>query len=819
MQGFSSRPFVFFFRLLPALLLLLGLHAAVPAQTPPAAPKPAAPAPAAAASPAAPASTTPAAPPPVPVADIAVQAETTLLRVRQLTQRPAIDDLAASADDELAALTRGIAVASAEMRRTALQNAPTETLRNLEQAWREIEQRAAGLTRELTRSVLQLERDTTELDKLEAQWRATRTAATTENAPEPVLKRIEEVNTAVTKAQKRLNEHRTTLLALQGRAANASARAAQTRLVLNDAVERAAARLLYRDSPPLWSPAFWTSSIDSFSAEADANLASQLSALAVYVSANQVSVAMHALLFIALAAALMLARRKLRVLAEGDDCLRGAARIIDMPAAAALLLALLASHWFYPRPPLSLWTAISMLGTLPVLLLTRRLMEVPLRPTLYVLLGFYLADRLRAFAGPLPVLARVLFLAEGILFIGFTIWILRSVRPASDEDEVYRGRRLMRTVGWFAGALTAAAVAVNINGQVRLADLLGSTALFSAYMAAVLYALVRVGEGVAQGTLCLPLVSRLGLVRRNKPLVTGYLNRGLRLAAVAAWLWLVLQALGLFRPLVGMAQQAWKVTLPIGSFTPEVSDIVLFILILWAAFKLSRLTRFVLEEEVYPKLHLQRGLPYAVSRVMHYLVLVVGFVLALNALGVDMTKFTILAGAFTVGIGFGLQNIVNNFVSGLIVLFERPIKVGDTVQIDDVVGQVRHIGIRASVIASTTGAEVIIPNGKLIADKVTNWTLSGRLRQITVPVTTPAGIDVQRLRGQLLDIARSHDLVAEQPPPEALFVRRGLDAFDFELRVWTAALDQWQEMRSELIMAIDEALRQAASAPAAGGAE
>ena len=111
---------------------------------------------------------------------------------------------------------------------------------------------------------------------------------------------------------------------------------------------------------------------------------------------------------------------------------------------------------------------------------------------------------------------------------------------------------------------------------------------------------------------------------------------------------------------------------------------------------------------------------------LHYVILLVGFFVALGALGIDLTKVTILAGAFSVGIGFGLQNVINNFVSGLILLFERPIKVGDVIEVGGNLGEVSRIGIRASVIRTADGSEVIVPNGSLISSQVTNWTFSDR---------------------------------------------------------------------------------------------
>ena len=138
---------------------------------------------------------------------------------------------------------------------------------------------------------------------------------------------------------------------------------------------------------------------------------------------------------------------------------------------------------------------------------------------------------------------------------------------------------------------------------------------------------------------------------------------------------------------------------------------------------------------------------------IHYAILLIGFFVALAALGGDITKVTILAGAFTVGVGFGLQTVINNFVCGLILLFERPIKVGDVVQIDSDIGEVRRIGIRACVIRTTDSSEVIVPNGLIISNKVTNWTFSDRYRAVEVPVSAARGVAPQPVIELLKSVA------------------------------------------------------------------
>jgi potassium efflux system protein len=178
----------------------------------------------------------------------------------------------------------------------------------------------------------------------------------------------------------------------------------------------------------------------------------------------------------------------------------------------------------------------------------------------------------------------------------------------------------------------------------------------------------------------------------------------------------------------------------------------------------------------------------------------------LGALGIDLTKITILAGAFSVGIGFGLQNVINNFVSGLILLFERPIKIGDVIEVSGNVGEVRRIGIRASVIRTADGAEVIVPNGSLISSQVTNWTFSDRQRAVEVSVSVVGSADPQRVIESLKSTAAAQPGVAKDPSPQVYLVNFTGAAVTFQLRAWTDRYRDWAQLRSDLSVAVNQTL-------------
>ena len=381
--------------------------------------------------------------------------------------------------------------------------------------------------------------------------------------------------------------------------------------------------------------------------------------------------------------------------------------------------------------------------------------------------------------------------------------------PPGAGTRRHRRARLGRAVMRLALAVLAAAIVLAVLGFMRLADLLGSATLTSAYLAIVLYAAVEVLDGLIAWTLRLRPLSLLVMVRTHRARIKRRLQRGLRWLATGAWLVATLELYAVRQQVFEAVRTALDASVKLGSVEVTLGSVLLFAATLWATWLLTRLARFTLEEEVYPRTGLERGLAYAISKVVHYAVLVAGFVLALAALGLDMTRFTILAGAFGVGLGFGLQNIVNNFVSGLIVLFERPVEVGDLVQMDDSTGTVERIGIRASVIRTANGAAVIIPNGKLISDRVTNWTLTNRLRRVEIPVQIDPGPQPEQIIESLAALARANPRVMADPAPEVLFTKPGPGKLEFELRAWTRDVENAPLVRSELVVAINRWLNPA----------
>jgi small-conductance mechanosensitive channel len=194
---------------------------------------------------------------------------------------------------------------------------------------------------------------------------------------------------------------------------------------------------------------------------------------------------------------------------------------------------------------------------------------------------------------------------------------------------------------------------------------------------------------------------------------------------------------------------------------------------------------------------------------IHYSLVLVGFLLALTALGFTLTNLTILGGAIGVGIGFGLQAIVNNFASGIILLFERPIKIGDMIQLADLPCRVKKIGLRATTVETRDDAEIVVPNSDLITNQVTNWTLSNTRMRVKIPVGVAYGSDVPQVMRILKECAEQNPSVRKNPFPRVFFLGFGASSLDFELRVWVNDFTDRRMALSQINQEIDQKFRSA----------
>jgi len=244
-----------------------------------------------------------------------------------------------------------------------------------------------------------------------------------------------------------------------------------------------------------------------------------------------------------------------------------------------------------------------------------------------------------------------------------------------------------------------------------------------------------------------------------------------------------------------------------GAIDITLGSILIFFFVIWLSIMISRIITRILEKDLFTRVKTAKGIPGTVSLLLRIGLISGGFFLAAAASGMQLTNLSIVLGAFSVGIGFGLQNIFNNMVSGLILAFERPINVGDVVQVGDLLGTVKSIGLRSSTVHSFDGAEVIVPNGNLISNEMINWTLSDSYRRMDIRVGVAYGTDPERVMAIMMDVAKEHKQVRKNPEPRAYFIGFGDSSLDFRLLAWVA-MDHWLVTESELNVLINKKLKE-----------
>jgi len=223
-----------------------------------------------------------------------------------------------------------------------------------------------------------------------------------------------------------------------------------------------------------------------------------------------------------------------------------------------------------------------------------------------------------------------------------------------------------------------------------------------------------------------------------------------------------------------------------------------FLLVIVVGYLLTRIGRVILNQYVFPYTKMDQGLKSSTLKIVSYLGLGITFVVAISLAGIDLTNLAIVIGALSVGIGFGLQDVVSNFISGLILLFERPVKEGDWIEVGSTSGTVRKISVRSTTIETFDRAEVVVPNKDLMAQAVKNWTLGTRIGRIIIPVGVAYGSDVGQVQEILLQIAKEHPAVADDPAPSVAFMRFGADALEFDIRAILTDVNFMISARSEI---------------------
>lgn len=649
------------------------------------------------------------------------------------------------------------------------------------------------------------------LSQMRAIWTQTRDAAEAGKAPEEILQQISRTLASIEVAERPLTARMAAALGVQADIARQKARCDAVLAQIVKARNVAIGGILARESLPIWSPDLWRDArTDQSGLLRDIGRGFWLG-VRNYAQDPSYGMPLHVALFLVLTGMSLAARRKRRLWKAAGEDVSPALDVFERPYSAALIIVLLAATAVISPAPAPVKNLLSVLELVPMFRLVRPMIEARFAPPVFTAAIFYAVDFGRQILGGVPLVDQALLVLESLAAIVVLAWMLHAEHRRGTSGRApndLRTGRLQLSAKALIIALSACCFTA-VFGFTRLARLGTPAIVFGGASALSLYAYVLVASGALPIALRVWPLRILRMVRHHGGRIERWIHRLLVWTAILFWTVRSLEYIGILDPLRTMGDAVLGLKLERGSVNISIGDILALGLTVLAAFLLSALIRFVLREEIYPRRGVARGMAYAYSRLIHYSILTIGFLVGLGVLGMDLTRVTVMAGAFGVGIGFGLQNVVNNFVCGLILLFERPVHVGDSVEVGGFLGEVRRIGIRASTVRIRQGADIILPNAEFITANVTNWTLGDQLRRIDMPLGVNYGTAPRKVIEVLESVAAAHPRVLKNPPPQAVFKGFGESSLDFELWAWTDNFADWYTIRSELGAVVYDGVRAA----------
>jgi len=639
-----------------------------------------------------------------------------------------------------------------------------------------------------------------------AAWKATQSALK-QDAPQPVRDRVSEVLAEIEVARQQLRDKTARLVEVQSRLGAQHEMLTGIRQELESMRNATGVGLLQQDSPPLWRSLAGSERMGelALSAQVVAGWKKVLEDAARFGSDFRSRTLLHCVVFVGWVGIFLGLRSRARRADRIEPALEERV-VLDRSISSAFLLSVAITPILYPDMSPQAARLLFVPGLLPVLRLAPAVVPARRASLFYFFTAIFFIDLTRNFLPPQWLLARLLLLTvAGLGIIGFLALRVHDARRAQEGS---RASGLLGAAAAAGAVLFAISLTANVLGNVTLAEYLVSPLVRMFFLAVVMRLIVVAANTFIVLTLRSPLAAASRIVRERGTEVARNARRMVRTVGILVWCYLALFNLGILTIIEDAAAAALLTEWQVGAASISVRDVGTFLIVLLASYMLSRVLRTLLAEEILPRIQFPRGVPDALVLLARYGVLLLGFLLALTSAGVDLSKVTLALSALGVGIGFGLQNVVNNFVSGLILVFEHPIQVGDYIEVGSHYGKVTRIGFRASILLTRDGSEVVIPNAELIGTKVTNWSLSDSVRRLRIPVPVAAGTDTSRVIELLESIGRNFPKVCTDPPPRASLTEFGEGVLKFELRCW-ARTEEISSIRDNLRLAIDRAFREA----------
>jgi small-conductance mechanosensitive channel len=480
--------------------------------------------------------------------------------------------------------------------------------------------------------------------------------------------------------------------------------------------------------------------------------------------------------------------------------------ILSNPIASVLAIGVLISSFLYTNSPPFLGEITIVVILASAVYLLPKLTVKRLRLLLFLLLLLLLLNLAGNYIGVKAFIVRLVSILSALV----VVFILIDFRYNKSFKNFYNRKRskLLSSLIYLFLILSVFGFVANIIGSVNLADFVYQGVMLSMVFAAITWLAVEIFVDV---TLLLTREDpdkEISTISSFKLLIQKRLRSVLYLGGFILWIYLTLIGFSVIKYVINSFTKLMEVKWVIGELTISLGGIISFLIIIIITVIITKIISNLFRDDWIENTALPKGSSPAISIVLRIIVTTLGFYLAAASAGIDLSQFGFILGALSVGIGFGLQSVVLNFIAGLILAFERPIHVGDKIEVDMEFGIVTEIGIRASKVKTWAGTEVIIPNGDLVSKKVVNYTLSDEKRRFKIPFRTAIDTDPEQVILILTNIATMHPNTLKEKAPKTYFWGYGDTSLDFFLYFWTE-FDVGMRTRSEIMLEAHKELKAA----------
>ncbi|MGI9531524.1 mechanosensitive ion channel domain-containing protein [Lutimonas sp.] len=622
----------------------------------------------------------------------------------------------------------------------------------------------------------------------EKTWELTYKKAVAEKLPLEVLTSIRLVRNDYRKINRQITNENNAFLVLESKINNHKLLVNKVIRELNTLKNSEVYDLFYLRHEPLWQSSFKDSDRDDGEKDEVESITENILGISKFVKTSEHSFYLY-ILFVGLVVLLMILLRKTfqkYPFNEQDGDLQNSKDIIlNNSVVSMIFIALIFAKLFFTNTPMLFGNIVVLLILILSIPLVQPYMYKRFKKIVYFIVLFFILDTAKTYMWFSSGQYRIYLLLEAFLVVGVLVAFTRPYLKTRKMKIGNFGLFLIRLTP-LVYALLFVSIISNILGYTNLTDLTLKVSTQSGVMTLVFYGILMIAGGISTGLIHWHFNTK-GIDDEEKKFALELkLLRIIRVIAFIAWFLFFLGMIDLLTPLNQFFTDILSEPYKFGSITFTMGDILRFIVILTVAFLSTSIISFLFDsgEVSFKVIKLPKGVPAAISLVLRYFIIGFGIVLALSSLGIDLSKFNLMAGALGLGIGFGLQTVISNFVSGLILVFERPIHVGDTVEVNNLLGTVNRIGVRSSSIITFDGAEVVVPNNNLIANDLINWTLSDSIKRVEILIGTTYGSDPNQILEILMKAAMSSKYTLKNPAPQALFSQFGESSLDFKLRFW-----------------------------------